>query len=98
MLPIEHSVGPILFVADLEPGRQKESFTLREKLPPNSLWTLDWLTWVEESGAMSTSLCGHFSLEVELLPVTHTSVVLRVPIRRCALAERMISIIRQDEE
>lgn len=47
---------------------------------------------------MPTILCGHFSLEVEMVPVTHTSVILRVPIRRCALAERMIAVIAQNEE
>jgi hypothetical protein len=47
---------------------------------------------------MPTNLCGHFSLEIELLPVTHTSVVLRVPIRRCALAEHMVALISQRDE
>src|SRR2546423_880299 len=47
---------------------------------------------------MPKNLCGHFSLEIELLPVTHTSVVLRVPIRRCALSERMIALLSQHEE
>jgi hypothetical protein len=42
---------------------------------------------------MSDNRCSHFSLEVEELPVTNTPIVLRVPIRRCALAERMIAVI-----
>lgn len=41
--------------------------------------------------------CGHFSFEVEELFVSGTSVTVRVPIRRCALAERMIEVISQTE-
>jgi hypothetical protein len=52
----------------------------------------------KESPYMQTNRCGHFSLETEILPVLHTAVVLRVPIRRCALAEQMIAVISQNEE
>lgn len=47
---------------------------------------------------MESNRCGHFSIEVEMLPVSNTTLVLRVPIRRCALAERMIYIIAGTEE
>lgn len=47
---------------------------------------------------MQTNRCGHFSLETEIIPVLHTAVVLRVPIRRCALSEHMVAVISQTEE
>lgn len=47
---------------------------------------------------MQTNFCGHFSTEVELLSVQHTGVILRVPVRRCALAEHMIGILSRTEE
>jgi hypothetical protein len=47
---------------------------------------------------MQTNRCGHFSAEVELISLQHTAVVLRVPIRRCALAERMIAILSRTDE
>ena len=47
---------------------------------------------------MQTRTCGHFSTEVELILLQHTPVVLRVPVRRCALAERMIAILSKTEE
>lgn len=51
----------------------------------------------EEIKPMETKRCGHFSIEVELLPIAEGAVVLRVPIRRCALAERMIALISETE-
>jgi hypothetical protein len=42
---------------------------------------------------MQNNRCGHFSLQVEELHVADASVMLRVPIRRCALAEHMISVL-----
>lgn len=42
--------------------------------------------------------CGHFSTEVELISLQHNPVVLRVPVRRCALAERMIAILSRTTE
>ena len=47
---------------------------------------------------MPTNLCGHFSIEVELITLQHTPVILRVPVRRCALAERMIALLAQTDE
>ena|ERR1051325_3128219 len=47
---------------------------------------------------MHTNRCGHFSLEVEELTVSHSSVTIRVPSRRCALAEHMITILSRSEE
>src|SRR5579871_4000410 len=47
---------------------------------------------------MPEKRCGHFALEVEEVPVVAAAIVLRVPIRRCALAERMIAIISQTNE
>ena len=46
---------------------------------------------------MQTDYCGHFSAEVELVSVQHSPVVLRVPVRRCALAERMIAAISRTD-
>lgn len=47
---------------------------------------------------MEYSHCGHFSVEVEELIVPQSGVVLRIPIRRCALAERMITLLGSTEE
>ncbi len=47
---------------------------------------------------MPTNCCGHFSADVELISLPHTPVVLRVPVRRCALAERMIAIVSRTED
>jgi hypothetical protein len=47
---------------------------------------------------MQTNRCGHFSTEVELLSLQHSAVVLRVPVRRCALAERMIALLSKTED
>ncbi len=47
---------------------------------------------------MQTNSCGHFSTEVELITLQHNPVVLRVPVRRCALAERMIAILSRTED
>jgi hypothetical protein len=47
---------------------------------------------------MSGTRCGHFSLEVEELRLPHTYIPLRVPIRRCALAEIMVAILARSEE
>lgn len=47
---------------------------------------------------MQTKPCAHFSTEVELISLQHTPVVLRVPVRRCALAERMIAILSRTTE
>lgn len=47
---------------------------------------------------MQYSRCGHFTLEVEELFVSGAAVMMRVPIRRCALAERMIALISQTEK
>jgi hypothetical protein len=47
---------------------------------------------------MQTNCCGHHSTEIELLSVPHTAVVLRVPVRRCALAERMIAILSRTDD
>ncbi|HZT40817.1 MAG TPA: hypothetical protein VFA07_01445 [Chthonomonadaceae bacterium] len=46
---------------------------------------------------METKRCGHFSIEVEMLTIAEGTVILRVPIRRCALAERMIAVISETE-
>lgn len=47
---------------------------------------------------MQNSRCGNFSIEVEEIYVTGAPVVLRVPIRRCALAERMIEQISETKK
>jgi hypothetical protein len=47
---------------------------------------------------MQTNRCGHFSLEVEEVFIPHTAVVIRLPIRRCALAEHMIGALARSEE
>lgn len=47
---------------------------------------------------MHTNRCGHFTLEVEELRVPNSAVPLRVPVRRCALAEYMISVLARSEE
>jgi len=47
---------------------------------------------------MSGTRCGHFSLEIEELRLPNTYVPLRVPIRRCALAEHMVMILSRSEE
>jgi hypothetical protein len=47
---------------------------------------------------MHTNGCGHFSTEVEQIALPHTPVVLRVPVRRCALAERMIALLSKTDE
>ena len=47
---------------------------------------------------MPTNLCGHFSTAVELITLQHNPVVLRVPVRRCALAERMIAMLARTED
>ena len=44
---------------------------------------------------MDTVRCKHFSIEVEEIYVPGAPVVLRLPVRRCALAERMIVSISQ---
>ncbi len=46
---------------------------------------------------MARSQCGHFSLEVQELPLSGVPVVLRVPIRRCKLAERMVALLATQE-
>ncbi len=47
---------------------------------------------------METIRCGQFSLDVEIVLVQGTPVTLRVPVRRCALAERMIALISKTPE
>lgn len=47
---------------------------------------------------MPGNRCGHFSLDVEELRLPHTYIPLRVPIRRCALAEHMVVILSRSEE
>ena len=47
---------------------------------------------------MPGTRCGHFSLEIEELRLPHTYIPLRVPIRRCALAEHMVMILSRSEE
>lgn len=47
---------------------------------------------------MSGNRCGHFSLQIEEVRLPHTYVPLRVPIRRCALAEHMVMILSRSEE
>ena len=47
---------------------------------------------------MSGNRCGHFSLEIEEIRLPHTYISLRVPIRRCALAEHMVLILSRSEE
>jgi hypothetical protein len=42
--------------------------------------------------------CAHFSLEIEELRLPHTYIPLRVPIRRCALAEHMVVLLSRSEE
>ncbi len=47
---------------------------------------------------MSGNRCAHFSLEIEELRLPHTYNPLRVPIRRCALAEHMVLLLARSEE
>ena len=47
---------------------------------------------------MPTKPCGHFSAEVELIVIPNVSVVLRVPVRRCALAEQMIAMLYRTDD
>ena len=47
---------------------------------------------------MSGNRCAHFSLEIEELRLPHSYIPLRVPVRRCALAEHMVMILFQSEE
>jgi hypothetical protein len=42
--------------------------------------------------------CGNFSIEVEEVHVTGSPVVLRVPVRRCSLAERMIALLSETDQ
>lgn len=46
---------------------------------------------------MDSNRCGQFSIEVEEILVVGAPVVLRVPIRRCRLAERMIQLLSTTE-
>lgn len=46
---------------------------------------------------MSEHRCGHFSLEYEGIPAPATEMPLYVPIRRCALAENMVSLLLGSE-
>ncbi len=46
---------------------------------------------------MSCSHCGHFSLDTEKIHVPGVLVVIRVPIRRCRLAEHMVGLIATTE-
>lgn len=47
---------------------------------------------------MTGDRCAHFSLEIEELTLPHTYVPLRVPVRRCALAEHMVFFVAQTQE
>jgi hypothetical protein len=47
---------------------------------------------------MSGNRCAHFSLEIEELRLPHTYIPLRVPTRRCALAEHMVILLSRSEE
>jgi hypothetical protein len=47
---------------------------------------------------MERLLCSHFSVEVEELYLSDAPVILRVPVRRCRLAERMVARIAAKEE
>jgi hypothetical protein len=47
---------------------------------------------------MPGNRCAHFSLEIEELRLPHTYVPLRVPIRRCALAEHMVVLLSRSDE
>lgn len=47
---------------------------------------------------MSGHRCAHFSLEIEELRLPHTYIPLRIPIRRCALAEHMVALLSRSEE
>ncbi len=47
---------------------------------------------------MAGTHCNHFSLEVEELKLPHSYVLLRVPIRRCALAEHMVHLLAQSQQ
>lgn len=47
---------------------------------------------------MQTLRCGHFQLEVEQILVPGAPVVLRVPVRRCLLAEHMIGLIGRTDQ
>ena len=42
---------------------------------------------------MPGSHCGHFSLDIEQIYVQGVPVIVRLPIRRCRLAEHMVSVI-----
>lgn len=53
---------------------------------------------IGEIGIMSGNRCAHFSLEIEELRLPHTYIPLRVPIRRCALAEHMVVLLSRSEE
>ncbi|HZO91887.1 MAG TPA: hypothetical protein VFB38_26450 [Chthonomonadaceae bacterium] len=46
---------------------------------------------------MEQTRCHHFSIEVEEIRLSNAPVVLRVPIRRCALAERMMGLLAATE-
>lgn len=47
---------------------------------------------------MSGNSCGHFSIEIEQLPVPFSEAPLHVPVHRCRLAERMVIILARSEE
>jgi hypothetical protein len=55
-------------------------------------------TLFREAPLMQSSRCAHFSVEIEEIIVPNAQVVLRIPIRRCALAERMILLISKSPE
>ena len=46
---------------------------------------------------MQSSRCGHFLLETEVLVVPGVPLVIRIPVRRCLLSERMIAQMAQNE-
>jgi 1,6-anhydro-N-acetylmuramate kinase len=46
---------------------------------------------------MDTVRCKYFSIEVEEIHVPDATVVLRLPVRRCGMAERMIGFISGTE-
>ena len=47
---------------------------------------------------MQINRCGHFRVEAQSLSVSEAGITLRVPVRRCLLAERMIRHLATSEE
>lgn len=46
---------------------------------------------------MQSNRCGHYSPEAELIVVSGAPLVIRIPVRRCLLAEQMLAQIAQTD-